>query len=196
MTPRPKHPGTGDWLRYLDGAAGEGVEMERHLAACSSCREEVAFLRGIEGARRVPRWAAPGARARTSARTLPGGASVPPPPRRAAAVAWPPSDVRGAGLLETGGARMVSHSTPEADLGVLAVPPRGNGPWRIEGRIWLARPATGSIRIVLVHDDHVFAARETEDGGRFTLEEVLPPGWTLEVHLPGGRTLLVKDPHA
>lgn len=110
-----------------------------------------------------------------------------------------PDDVRAAETsLDEGEEIVISRSHEAADLTVSVQPPAEDGTWHISGRVWLTADVADATRIhvALVHDDHVLLTREAEDGEFFELEEVLPRGWQLEVHLPGGLCLRVDDPRS
>ncbi len=140
-------------------------------------------------------WKGPPEDVLDAAARLPG---VDPPGRadEAIAVEWSAPDVRGAGPALAGEAQVIARSCPGADLSVMAIPPVGDGEWRIEGRVWLREPSPRAIRVVLVHEDHVLVQTTLQDGGRFRLRELLPVNWTLEFHLPDGTTLALEDPFA
>ncbi len=198
MNPRQAHPGMDIWVRFIAGE-GEGTEeresLASHLESCSRCTKDTEFLQNLQRARRVPKWVAPPTELSSAARRRPQGATLPPAPTQPRNVRWAPADVRG-GVSTASASRMVSRMFPQAELGIVAIPPEASGEWRIEGRVWLREADARAIQVLLVHDDHVIASTEVFDGGYFELEDVVGSGWSLELHLPTGETLRLEDPDA
>jgi hypothetical protein len=89
--------------------------------------------------------------------------------------------------------RVLARSVPGADLSVMVVPPVGEGLWHIRGRVWLRPPHPRPARIVLAHHDHVLADVSADPTGRFRLDEALAPGFHLEIHLPDGQVVELRD---
>jgi hypothetical protein len=189
------HPSLEDWLRWADDPAAfkDAAAMELHAQGCAQCRGEADLLRDVGRARRVQRWALPPASVRARTRRFPGHIATPPAASARRTMAWLPTDVRSDTLNGPAGSRIVSQILDEAELSVQATPPQGDGAWRLEGRVWLRKPA-GRIQLVLRHDDHILARREVDDGEFFEIEDVVGPGWVLEVHLPSGQLLTLEDP--
>lgn len=106
-----------------------------------------------------------------------------------------PDDVRAASDSLAGGDEVVvTCPHDDADVTVSISPPDAEGRWRLSGRAWLLGAASGDVTLALVHEDHVLQTSTVADGEYFELEDVLPDGWHLEVHLPGGSSLRVDDP--
>lgn len=124
------------------------------------------------------------------------GIAIPSEAVETVEVEWSAPDVRGSGAALAGEAQVVARSCPGADLSVMAIPPVGDGQWRIEGRVWLRQPSSQAIDVVLVHDDHVLSQTSLRDGGRFRMDELLPARWRIEFHLPDGTVLTMEDPFA
>jgi hypothetical protein len=194
----PVHPSLLDWMQWLRGRldGARAAQLQAHLQECARCTKDRELLAPFYGAVRVGPLSAPPRRARERVRRLPAQRPAPPAPARPHSVRWPARDVRGFGPASTGESAMVARSCPGAEISVMATPPRGDGRWRIEGRVWLHQPDARAIGVVLAHDDHVLATAELRDGGQFALEEIVSTGWTLEFHLPAGGTLVLKDPFA
>jgi len=195
MTPRRPHPDAAAWSRWIDdpASAAEGAELEAHLESCASCRRLVEMLREVHVARRVARWDSPPETAVWAALSRPAE-PAPARPGRPRRVDWEPVDVRGVGLGATGLARVASQALRDGEVGIVAVPPGPEGRWRITGKVWTHGRPTATAEIVLVHDDHVVGVTRTGESGDFELEEVVGPGWSLEIHLPGGETVTLEEP--
>ncbi|HMB67999.1 MAG TPA: hypothetical protein VKU85_01765 [bacterium] len=195
MTPRRPHPDLLTWTRWMEdpGSLPDSDEMERHLGRCESCRRLVEMLREVGTARRVSRWASPPEETVWSALNRPAE-PAPRVPRRPRRAEWQPLDVRGGGLGATGEARLASHALENAEVGIVAVPPGPDGRWRITGKVWVRGGQSVELEVVLIHDDHVVAVTRTTPAGEFELEEVVGPGWSLEVHLPDGTAVTLAEP--
>lgn len=196
MNPRSPHPTLEDLLRWREGdlSSARGAALQEHVATCLRCASESELLDEVVHARRARSWTSPPARLREKVRRFPGAIDTPSAPRHSQGLQWAPPDVRGGGLGGGTENRVVSQVFPGAEVGIVAVPPRGDGSWRIEGRVWLEKKDDRPIQLLLVHDDHVIARSKTSDGDFFSLEEVVGPGWVLEVHLPVGEVLTLEDP--
>jgi hypothetical protein len=196
MNPHGPHPSLEDLLRWREGelAAAPAKAVQEHVDACAQCAGESSLLDEIVLARRTSRWTSPPARLREKVRRFPGAVDTPAAPLSSQGLQWSPPDVRGGGLGGATENRVVSQVFPHAEVGIVAVPPRGDGSWRIEGRVWLEQNDERPIQLLLVHDDHVIARSRTHDGDFFSFDEVVGPGWVLEVHLPRGEVLTLEDP--
>jgi len=198
MKKRSNHPTLEQWRSWLAGdpSAGEGEDLREHLDGCAACADAVDLLRRLVDVALEDSWEPPPERVRSAAYELPRDRPVAPPSHAPMPVHWAPADVRGGevGRLQDG--QMVVGSFAAAQMSVVAVPPEGEGLWRIDGRIWLRRPDQRSVRVVLCQQDHVLAQTECRDGESFQLEELLGPGWTLEIHLPTGESYELRDPAA
>ena len=98
-----------------------------------------------------------------------------------------------ASTLDEGDEVVLTRSLEEAELTITLRNTDGAGTWLVGGRVWLHQPATGVIRVALVHESHVLTLVEIGDGEFFELEEVLPRHWHLEIHLPTGTCLRLDD---
>ncbi len=196
MTTRSRHPAPEAWMQWLDGSLEprEAARLEAHRDACARCLAESEFLARVQTARGVAQWGTPGAPARRRARRLPGDQAVPGPIANPVRIPVTPPDVRGAGTASLDDARMVTRVFSWGEVGVLVSLPQGDDPWRIDGRVWLRSPHGKRVRLVLVHDDHVLGSTEADDGEPFCFQEMLPAGWSLEVHVPGQRPVVMEDP--
>jgi len=119
-------------------------------------------------------------------------------PRASGAVEWKPLDVRGTGgtggAAAAGAARLASQVFDDGEVGIVAVPPSGDGLWQIQGRVWLRRDDAAVIRVVLVDGEHVIASIATTSGRDFEIHEAVGTGWELEIHLPSGDVLVLGEP--
>ncbi|MAF27202.1 MAG: hypothetical protein QF819_01310 [Gemmatimonadota bacterium] len=197
MTARRNHPAPDDWRAWLEGkgTARRRTELEEHHDTCVRCRREVGTLRVLLRAKQAMKWVAPPERVRKLVERLPDGRLLPDLTAAARPLAWAPADVRGGGMGAAGQTRMVSRVVPEAEVGIMATPPKGDGRWRIQGKVWLRKEKPGdAVRIALIHQEHVIARADLPSGGDFVLDEAVGSGWTLEVHLPDGETLTLEDP--
>ncbi|MCA9753554.1 MAG: hypothetical protein KC591_15275 [Gemmatimonadetes bacterium] len=196
MTPAHRHPAPDAWRRWVeDPSAPEAAELEAHLARCESCRALVDGLRLAAPARRVAHWEeAPedlvrAVFARTAER-------APARPARTRPVPYEPLDIRGAAIAGDTGTRIASRSLEGGEIGVFVTPPAAEGTWKIRGKVWLRDEALADteLRLVLAQGEHVLASTTTRSGQDFVLEEVLAPGWQLELHLPTGDVWTLEDP--
>lgn len=150
--------------------------------------------RALEASRTL-HWAVPPASARRRARRLPSETPV----RRLSPDAYlvaRPADVRSSTVLGEPETTFTSHSSENADIS-LALTVRG-GFLQIEGRIWRADQdaRAAEMEIVWVHGEHVLGRVLVGDGEMFRFEGAPVRGWTLEIALPGGRSLVLQDPSA
>jgi len=189
---RGRHPDLRPLLDHLDDPARE-AELAEFAAHCDRCRAEADLVRTAATARRWRRWTSPPADLSQRARRFPGRPHTPPPPHEVRPATWVAGDVRAHPLGGSSPSHLVSEIVDDAEISVAAVPPDGDGTWRIEGRIWLRR-GEGAIRLVLRQDDHVLVHTATRDGEFFELDEPVGPGWVLEIHLPSGEVVAVEDP--
>jgi hypothetical protein len=117
------------------------------------------------------------------------------PARPAATHVFTPDDVRGAeDQLSQGQEVVVTRSHEAADFTVSIRPPDAEGVWRVGGRVWLLEESNQRLSAALMHGDHVLQSTRIVDGEYFELEDVLPRGWHLEIHLPEGVCVRVEDP--
>ena len=119
-----------------------------------------------------------------------------PRTKRRRTVHWDAADVRSPGGPSVADdAKIVAGSCPGGEVSVLVHPPLENATWSFEARIWFAEPDdTARAVIGLVHDDHVLQRHEVADGEMCRFEEIVPDGWSLEIHLPDGDTVVLDDP--
>lgn len=189
-----RHPDLRPLLDVLeDPSRQDDALFARFAGHCDRCRAEADLVRTAVQARGMRRWAMPPADLSRRAQRFPGRPETPPPPRRARPAHWVAGDVRAHPLGGSSQSHLVSEIVDDAEISVAAVPPEGDGTWRIEGRVWLRR-GEGAIRLVLRQDDHVLVHAATRDGEFFELDEPVGPGWVLEIHLPSGEVVSVEDP--
>jgi hypothetical protein len=206
------HPDPGEWLAWIraeaPGAPAGGAaphetsparvraQLAEHLERCGECRRQVAFLQQLEDGSGKGPWEAPPAHAIGTAR----GAYLAPPSQRgqvtAITMSWSAPDVRstpGAVAEQTGlSPRVAAGALEQAQISLMATPPDGEGLWRVHGTVWLRQPDPRAIRVSLFADDHELASVETHDGEAFTIDELLPPGWSLEIELPTGQCIQLQ----
>jgi hypothetical protein len=110
--------------------------------------------------------------------------------------ARPSADVRsGDSAAVADDARIVAASCPGGEISVLVHPPLRSAEWRFELRVWLPDADRDAVaQVALVHDDHVLHRCGVLDGRTVRFEEVSASGWTLEIHLPSGHTVVLDDP--
>lgn len=194
MSARRTHPTLDAWLTWIEGGES-GRELTEHLATCASCRALIGALRSARSARARGAWQEPSdevlgrALGATKEKRL---ANV----KRTRPMQWQASDVRGdGGSAVADDARIVAGSCTGGEISVLVHPPLRDASWRFEARVWLTEaPADARAVIGLVHGDHVLQRHEARDGEMVRFEEIVAEGWTLEIHLPGGETVLLGDP--
>lgn len=193
MSDPKKHPSQEDWLLWLE--RGEEVVgasvLEAHLRECDPCRASVALLRELRDAGRVITWSPPPDAIVERAAALPAGGSVPPVGDLEPS-SLEPAGVRGAGNVTEADARIITRVFHDGEVGVLVLPPGGDGRCHIRGTMWL-RSLEGDIRVVLAHDEHAIAEVIVRSGQEFEIEEFVPSGWRLEFHLPNGRGLILDE---
>jgi anti-sigma factor RsiW len=195
VSPTRSHPSHDDWIRWIEEHPGDDrTTLEKHLQGCARCREIVQVLRTLESARRASSWETPPEALAASAEKRPSEPTVVPPPETES-VEWSLAGVRAVGgsLATAGEARFASQVFDDGEIGILAVPPRGDGRWIIRGTIWLRR-GEGDIHVSLVHGEHVISTTTVRSGVDFEIEEVVGAGWHLEVRLPGGGGLRLEEP--
>ena len=196
MSPRSTHPTHDEWLEWLQlpEAAPERPLLQRHHDACARCRDDVAVLRVVGPAVRVRTWARPPDQLRRAVRALAGSRTSPPEPRQVQRMQWEPAEVRAGTSVLPDTPRVVTRVFEEGELGLVAVPPLAGGRVRLQGRVWLRERAEGPIAVLLVDGEHVVAELAVGPDGFFELDEFVGPAWKLEVHVPGGRPLIVEAP--
>lgn len=206
------HPDASVWLEWVRArqpaalhdasVAREGLsghrraELAQHLERCDECIQQVRFLEQLEAAAKGGPWEAPPAHAVGSAHGTYVAAPSPPGQVGTVAMHWSPPDVRSApGVVveQTDMTpRVAAGALEAAQISVVATPPPGEGLWRVHGTVWLRRPDRRAIRVSLFADEHELAAVETHDGEPFTIDELLPPGWGLEIELPTGQRIQLQ----
>lgn len=193
---RSHHPLLDDWIELQRGTASRerAQSLRDHLEGCPACTADARLLRELEALPLEP-WGQLPAAQRARARAMPTGQPAPPPSSRHRRFSLSPADVRSfAGVPAASRAgRALARSIPGADLSVMVTPPEGEGLWRIRARVWLRPPHPTPARLVLVHQDHVLADVSADPTGRFRLEEALAPGFRLEIHLPDGQVVELRD---
>jgi hypothetical protein len=195
VSPIRSHPSHDDWIRWIQDRSGDDRDaLEKHVQECARCRKIVKVLRELESARRTTTWETPPDTIAAFAEKRPNEPVVAPSPETES-VEWRPAGVRGVegGLATAGEARLASQVFEDGEVGILAVPPRGDGRWVIRGTIWLRR-GDGDIHVSLVHGEHVIATTTVRSGADFEIEEVVGEGWHLEIRLPGGGGLRLEEP--
>ncbi len=195
MTPTDSHPSHDDWIRWVEARPGDDrSSLTKHLETCEHCRNIVQVLRELKSAQQARRWESPPDSAAESAAERPKESAALPLPE-AESVEWQESGVRSpeGSLAAAGEARLASRVFDDGEVGILAIPPHGDGRWVIRGKVWL-RHDTGSIQISLVDGEHVVATTTVQSGADFVIEEVVDEGWHLEIRLPGGGGFTLKEP--
>jgi len=196
MNSLTNHPSIEAWHAWLskEGAGPQRQEMTDHFQVCKQCQSDVELLKTLSKAEMDQPWEAPPVAISDEVANKPGSDPVPKLDHQPVSMEWTPPDVRSAALGAVDDGQMVVGSYPEAQMSVMAIPPQGEGLWRISGRVWLTDPDPRPLRVVLCLDDHVLTTAEVKDGENFEIEELLGPGWSLEVHLPTGESYELKDP--
>jgi hypothetical protein len=138
-------------------------------------------------------WKSPPGDAARKAQTPPPGDPVPPPSARSPVERIEPADVRSAATEEETGA-MITRSLPGLDVTLLVTAPEGDALWSVQGRAWRKAAGGGSVRVVLVQDDHVLGEATVDDGGSFAFEDLLAGDWGLEFHLGGDEIVVLRGP--
>ncbi len=142
-------------------------------------------------------WMRPPAAARRRARKLPAETAVPAPGPAAARRRMRPRDIRSL-TAEFAAPQVANHAFDAADVTLRWVRTQAEGLWRVDGRVWLADDLEGGatdapvLEVALVQDEHVLARCAVPDGGTFRFVEALRGRWTLELHLPDGRCLVIE----
>ncbi len=185
------HPSVEQWSQWLTSGASE--PLTNHLVSCASCTEEVELLRALRECVSVP---LPGVVQRIPSDLVQRQPSrVPPLPMGKRRVAWRPKDIRGVDFAIESGPRMLNLSDPEAEVSIRVSPPTADVMWTFEGSIWLTTDAPDpTINLVLLLGDHVLELATARDGEEFVIRQVVGAGWTLEIHLPSGKSLVLEDP--
>lgn len=196
MNPRSSHPTAEEWLAWLQlpVATPERLPLQRHHDGCERCRDDVAVLRVVGPALRVPTWARPPETLREAVRAIAGSKLSPAAPVQARHVDWEPVEVRAGSSALRDSARVLARVFEHGELGVVAQPPLAGGRVRLQGRVWMREPADGPIAVLLVTGEHVVCDVAVGADGYFDLEEFVGPNWKLEFHLPQGLPLVVEAP--
>jgi hypothetical protein len=168
-------------------------EPPSHVESCTRCRRSYGIALGLSRLAARPLPTVP-RRLQNAIRRIPLTTSTIPRVSRVRRLEWTPPDVRAGTLTAGSPGHVLTQSSPEAEVSVVARPPGGDGTWHFEGRVWFHEPDERPARVVLAQGDHVLATTELRDGGHFRLADVVGRGWNLEVHLPVGRVLTVGDP--
>ena len=202
MSARRRHPSLEDWKLWI--ASGEQAgSLHDHHSTCTACRALVDTLRTVRRVRATGTWTTPPDHLTASAVAV-AGRRRPPRPSRSVPLSCLPVDVRGDAVVMADDARIVAGSCEEGEVSVLVRPPLEDANWSFEARVWCSDTGQGgahgdpgaTITVVLVHDDHVIRSVEVADGARARVEDVVPGRWRLEIHMPGGTTLVLDDPFA
>jgi anti-sigma factor RsiW len=190
--PEP-HPTQELWLQWIENpeSVKDSAMLEQHAKQCEECRATIALLRKLAAARRAKQWTSPPDELTDRAIKSSQETPMTPSPDFDPTESGPP-EVRGAEFGKEPGARFASRVFAEGEIGILVVPPEGNGRWKIRGRIWL-HEAEGNAVAHLVHGEHVVASSTTDHSGQFLIEEIVAAGWALEVHLPSGRAIKIEE---
>lgn len=151
--------------------------------------------RRVAEARRAPNWSSPPDDVVGGLLASPGRPPVPPSqdPQTEWKLDWEVTDVRSA-AVGAGGPRLLTHVFEDGELALTADPPQGDHGWQIRGTVWIRDSSDGPVNLLLLVEDHVVVTATATSGEAFLLEEFLPPGWSLEVHLPNGKCVVVIDP--
>lgn len=112
---------------------------------------------------------------------------------------WTPVDVRSLPVLDPvalgeSNAHTISRGFDGGEVGLLVVPPEGDGRWRIQGTIWLQSKSDRTLRVLLVHRDHVLHSLAIQSDELFEIEEFTPAGWSVEIHVPLLGNIVIEDP--
>jgi len=175
------------WI--LDGEP----EAPIHVQGCERCRNSYRFVVELCRLAARPLPAVP-TKSKNQLRRIPRTITPAPAlgsPRR---LRWTPADVRGSALASAPRGHILTQSSPEAEVSVVARPPGEDGHWHFDGRVWLHGAVERPVQVVLTQDDHVLSTIGLHDGGHFRLSDVVGRDWTLEIHLPSGRILTIGDP--
>ncbi len=195
--PPGRHPTSAEWIEWIRSGRSEPPGLAAHLARCVACRERASSLGELARHDDV-RWALPSSDVLD--RTLRGleesarrEETAPARGRRRKSLDWIPADVRTSALAPELAPRVVSRRVGSARVSLYAAPIPGEPAWSVRGRVWLDEPQ-GDIRVFLVHRDHVAALARIASGGTFHFEEPVPSGWSLEILLPSGEFLVLREP--
>lgn len=194
MNARRAHPTLEVWLAWIDGAVDDDG-LREHLVQCASCRALTDTLRISRDARARGIWAEPSddvlARA-FGARTE----AILPRARRPRGIEWQAADVRSGGDASVADdAKIVAGSCAGGEISVLVHPPLRDASWHFEARVWLRDAATDARAVIgLVHGEHVLQQLAARDGETVRFDEVVAGGWALEIHLPNGESVVLRDP--
>lgn len=197
MTASRRHPSADRWLAWIQGENPDAQPeaLESHLAECAGCRALVDTLRSLPARQGRKSWALPSDDLVDQVARMPRGKRT-RRPEKPLVFGWNAPDVRGGGSAVADDARIVARSCPAGEISVLSFPAADDGRTRIEGRVWLRNPSKEPVSVVLAHEDHVIVQIEALDGEPFASEEVLAPGWQIEIHFPSGETVVLGDPFA
>lgn len=194
MSAKRRHPSPDEWIAWIQDPESEDdpAVLRDHLSECSGCRALVETLRVLSTR---SGWAMPSDDVTARASRLPRERRV-PRPQEPLVMHWDAPDVRGEGSAVADDARIVARSCPAGEISVMSFPPSHDGRVRVEGRVWLRKPSKEEISIVLGHEDHVVSELQTPDGAPFVCDEILAPGWQIEIHFPSGESVVLGDPFA
>ena len=209
MTAKRRHPSPDQWIAWIQDpdAVEDSAALSKHLTGCPGCGALVETLRLLSARKRCSislktrllsarrRWGLPSADVVDRVARLPRAPRA-PHPRDPTVMEWDAPDVRGGGSAVADDARIVARSCPAGEISVMSFPPSHDGRIRVEGRVWLRESSEEDIVIVLGHEDHVVSELRTSDGMPFHCEELLAPGWQVEIHFPSGDSVVLGDPFA
>jgi hypothetical protein len=151
-----------------------------------------AVSRRVDAARKFPQWTAPPDELVSDLLVSPERPSAPITKESAWTLDWEVTGVRSPGI-QMESHRVLTQVFDDGELALTADPPAGDRGWQIRGTVWFRDPSRGPVSIVLLVEDHVVGSVSAQSGETFSLEEFLPPGWSVEVHLPNGKTLTIAD---
>ncbi len=195
MNPTPNaHPDFDQWLDWVHerGDLTDRLAFEAHFDVCMKCKTNMPMLNDLRRSRNQKQWTLPQAKTLDIASAFPRVAWAPTRSASPLQLYWAPSDVR-AQTLTVSENRSLNEAIPGAEISIEATPPGETAFWTIEGCVWLHDESIPRAELVISHGEHVVVHTSVQSGEFFRIEEILPPGWELEVHLPDGRVLQLVD---
>ena len=89
---------------------------------------------------------------------------------------------------------ILAASATGGHVTLVASPPREGPEWTFDLRVWMPGAAASDVACVaLLHEDHAIADFDLRDGARRCFHEVVPAGWQIEVFLPSGEIIVLRD---